>query len=139
MNFHQTPEQIVKAATADQRLLWNYIFLLAGDKIGVSQFYYHGLIAGSEFLNYSANKLYISYSFSFGNTGGSNANSPFVQFFDRLNISIGHLGNGSMSWDTTAAAFRYAAYYFDANCCLFSRIVVSNYNSLKFIGYRLSI
>ena len=61
MNYHQTPEDIIKSASPEQRLLWNFIFLNFGVNISISQFFYIGGIAGSELTTYNANKLYLAY------------------------------------------------------------------------------
>jgi len=139
MNFPQTPEEIIKNASAEQRISWNYIFLRFGAKIGISQFYFHEGIAGSEFLIYSANKLYLALDLTFYGSSGMNAVVGYVTLYNEANAIRSISQNSMLSWDATAAAFKYISNnVYDKNLC-FSRIVATVYGGIKFCGYRLSI
>lgn len=140
MNYHQTPEDIIRAATPEQRILWNYIFLRFGEKIALQQVFYYGNLAGSEFLIYSANKLYIALQLSLTFTlGAANATASYVSFFNELNV-LATGGNAVQpAWDTTAAAYKYGNNDYNSKNEVFARILATNYSQIKFIGYRLGI
>lgn len=140
MNFHQTPEEIINSATAEQRILWNYIFLHFGEKIGLQQFYYSGAIPASEFLIYSATKMYLGLYLIFGSHGVAQTGvNGTIEFFDQANATQGLRGNNYPVWETTAAVLKYSAGAFIISNMLFSRLVATMYGSMTFIGYRLSI
>jgi hypothetical protein len=140
MNLHQTPEQIINNATAEQRILWNYIFLLFGGKIALQLFYFQGAIAASEFLTYSANKIYFGLNTDFGvTTYPWVATASYVNFYDQAN-AINFIGGESNGlWDATAAATKNFQTKMFLNNILFSRLASFGYTHIKFIGYRLSI
>jgi hypothetical protein len=140
-NFHQTPEQIIKNATAEQRILWNSIFLKFGETIGISQFNYTGPNVGTEFLTYSANKLYFALQMSiFSSSGPASASYGQAQLFDETNTLMFLATNNAPVWDATAAALKYSVNIIELKNLLFSRFaVVAAIGGIHFIGYRLAI
>lgn len=139
MNFHQSTEEIINTATAEQRIVWNSIFLQYGEKIGLQQFTYSGPIPNSEFLIYSAAKMYLGLFIIFGSHGAAQAPNCNIEFFNKANGSQGLIGNSIPVWDTTAAALKYTAGIFNIASILFSRIIATTYGFVVFNGYRLSI
>lgn len=140
MNFHQTPEEIINNATAEQRILWNSIFLSFGEKIGMSQLNYKGAVAATEFLNYSINKLYFCIRLRVGyDTATAGAQAGLLRLYNNANTIDLIMQNNNPVWDATAAAIKYNIVSFDITNCLFSKIVLIGYQSIQFIGYRLSI
>jgi hypothetical protein len=139
MNFHQSPEEIIKNSDAEQRILWNMIFLRWGDKIGIQQLFFQGAIAASEFLVYSANRLYLCYSMEIGCTVTAAAANTFLQFFNQANASFLNMGNLSLAWDTTAAGFKTVGNNYNLKNFYFSRFTAVTYTQIRFIGYRLAI
>jgi len=136
--FHQSVEDVLKAATPEQRLLWNYVFLRWGERVPVSQYVYTGQLAGSELAIYSANKLYVAYSMllsSNTDTLGASTQSSIV--YNELNVEIHRLSNARPIWDATAAAARYVHNTIQVNNLLFARI--SSGTQVRFIGYRIAI
>jgi len=141
MNFHQNIEQILAAATPEQRLLWNDVFLRWGERLPISQLFYQGVSAGSELVTYSANKIYIAYELGIGFVNGVvTAGHPQVDLHNELNVSFQTFTNNALVWDTTAAGVRHDGNYVNIKNVYFSRVVPSGgYGHVKFIGYRLSI
>jgi hypothetical protein len=137
MNLHQTPEEIIKAATPEQRILWNDIFLRYGDRLAISQFFFQGSYAGSEFNTYAANKLYFCLD-CFLTRSTLQTVFPTTYFYDAANGVNITTNNNSLVWDTTGAAIRYGMNDLNVKNFVFSRIV-TDYSGIKFIGYRLGI
>jgi len=141
MITHQTPEQILQAATPEQKILWNYIFLRWGERVAISQFIYEGTVAGMGELGvYSANKLYYAYEFDASEAQGVvMAGVSSIYFYDENNANFKIYAPTAIGFDVTAAAWRfYPTNYKDTNF-YFSRITVGQFDFIKFIGYRLGI
>lgn len=139
--FHQSVEDILKAATPEQRLLWNYVFLRWGERVAISQFLRIASTVG-ELGVYSANKLYLCYSLEIsGSNGVPGAAGVTCAIYDETNTIFQYLRNVETEWDVTAAAFRYTPNNARTQNLYFSRLDLtgSAYSAVKFIGYRLSI
>lgn len=104
-DLHQTPEQIVKAAKPAQRILWNYIFLTFGERASLSQLFYQGVIAGSDFLTFRDRRIYVAYELSFNNGTVSTAAGVCTLFNEAnaVSFSVCNTARG-VYWDVTAAA-----------------------------------
>jgi hypothetical protein len=140
MNLHQTPEDIIKAATPAQRILWNHLFLKFGERIALSQLYYQGPVAGSEFLTYNARKMYFALQYEHGGACGSGANAGYTNFYSETNVINFIISNDKMIWDATAAAPRYLVNTAIAENVIFSKILVSGtLTYIRFHGYRITI
>lgn len=138
-NIHQSIDEILKVALPQEKILWQQIRLLTGENAAVRQFFYCGKIALSEFLTYSANKLYLCSNFKAGHTNGpGQPNSPYVAFYDQSNNIFFYAGNTSNYWDSTAAAVRYCPNLVDMNNFYFSRLTSSVYTTIIFNGYKIS-
>lgn len=138
--FHQSVEDILKAATPEQRLLWNYVFLRWGERVPVSQLVFVGPMAGTEFLTYSANKIYIAYQIEVTSSQNASATSSIVTLYDAGNTAFFYLRNASLYWDATAAAFRSWPVNANSSAIWFSRMATAGgYDYMKFVGYRISV
>lgn len=137
MNFHQTTEEIINAATAEQRILWNYLFLQFGEKIGLQQLYFCGSSAGSEFLIYSANKIYFAFTLFSLYSSPALGNASSIVLFDKNNAVEGYCAKNIAVWNATEAVVKYVANPNKINNIIFSRI--SGAFEILFIGYRVSI
>lgn len=138
--FHQSVEDILKAATPEQRLMWNYIFLRWGERIPISQLFYVGSSAGTEFLTYSASKLYVCYSLRFAGSNVAQSSVQNIGFYNELNALHFVNANNYAFWDATAANFVMGKNESESTNLYFSRIVINSVASqIRFIGYRISI
>lgn len=138
MNFHQTPEEIINHATAEQRILWNHIFLRFGENVAIQQLYFLGPSAGIEFATYSANKMYLALSLAISGVSPASATLGEAAIYNEANVLSFIICENMPVWDTTAAALKYSQNAVHFGNILFSRITVSSLR-IKFIGYRLSI
>lgn len=136
--FHQSVEDILKAATPEQKIIWNDIFLRYGERISVSQLYIKGNLG--ELNQYVARRMYLAYQLTMTDrvTGGFSASFARVEFYDEDNVMQNMAANLTMYWDATAAAVRVASNILTIQNALFSRIVGgTGYTGCYFIGYRI--
>jgi hypothetical protein len=139
--FHQSVEDILRAATPEQRLLWNYIFLNYGERPGISQFVYYGPVTGTaELANYVARKMYFAYQLTVLNTTfGVGASAGGMMLYNEANVAIGLLGDAGAYWDATAAAPRIFNVAQQVENMIFSRLSGSGTTTLvQFVGYRIT-
>ena len=138
--FHQSIEDILNAATPEQRLMWNYIFLRWGDRVPISQFFYQGTLVGSQLSVYSANKLYIAYELIIAGQNTPQIAQAYTQLYDETNAVFFIASINSLMWDVTAAAARYFSCTDKVSNCIFSRLGQGGIPSyIKFTGYRIAI
>lgn len=137
-NVFQSIDKVIEAADPRQKILWSEIRLLTGQAAAVRTLLYVGASAGSEFLTYSANKLYLALSISMAGYQSAAATFNYMQFYDPANAFFYNTANQALVWNTTAAAVWYVANENMVDNIYFSRIVVSGYANIKFIGYRIA-
>lgn len=134
-NFHQSPEEIIKNASAEQRILWNRIFLLCGDKLSISQLHFQGPIP-TDFTTYRARRIFLAYQLTAG--GGSvSVNYPFLTLYDENNVANFILSGCDAYWNTTTTAAVFCTKTCVVKNVYFSRLVNSNFTSVVFVGFRI--
>jgi hypothetical protein len=129
----------LQAATPEQKILWNYIFLRFGERVAISQFYASGDLSIGELVTYSANKMYFCLEgfFAIANLGALEASTAFYDENNALQFSFNEYTRPY--WDVTAAAVRYENGIMRFNNIIFSRWAPALYTRGKFIGYRIGI
>lgn len=138
--FHQSVEDILKAATPEQKIIWNQIFLKYGERLSISQYYYAGVI-GAPINIYVARRMFLAYSLIIADrtTGAAGAAMPIMTVYDESNANQQMFYNVSCFWDATAAAARYTGNTITLNNILFSRLGgVGVYSSISIIGYMIN-
>lgn len=137
MITHQTPEQILQAATPEQKIIWNYLYLRFGERIAVSQYYYQGSPI-NEITTYSANKLFFALQLS---VGGAylGAQPAFITLYDENNAVSLYQDISLQYWDATAAALRFVNGSGQYNNLVFSRLSFTGATVFQFVGYRITI
>jgi len=110
----------------------------AFDIIGFEPLLYEGAIAGSEFLTYNANKLYLCFDIIVGYSNVSSANRGYIIFYDEGNAINLYSSQNSIAYEAVAAAIWYNKNDANMKNLYFSRIVNTQYNYMKFIGYRIT-
>lgn len=141
-NLHQTPEEIIKSATPEQRLIWNYVFQTFGTKVGISQFVYIGASGGSQLLTYLANKMYLAYQFQASVANGAIlAAGSYVTLYNQVDAIYYTLyGLNPVYWNDTGAVMGVLRSSTEEHHnLLFSRVAVTGFAQISFIGYRLNI
>lgn len=135
-NLHQSPEEIIKTATPAQKIIWNMIFLLTGDRATLSQLYYQGALTGTEFNTYRARRIFLAYELTLF-TGALSVNPNAGTFYDEGNNIDFVTQNNIVYWDATAAAARYVGNDIFLKNIYFSRFTGLGYSALSFKGYRI--
>ena len=110
----------------------------AFDIIGFEPLLYEGTIAGSEFLVYDANKLYLCFDIYCSYGGAADAAAAWIRFDDEGNAVNLYSMNSSIAYEAVAAAIWYQKNYINVKNLYFSRIVPQQYTYMKFIGYRIT-
>lgn len=129
-----------KNATVEQKILWNH----AKTKIAyttITPIFYQGGVAGSEFVNFFASKLYIALEVVLSNDTAVGAGVPCgVYLYNELDALASYNFNLSTYWDPTVTAVqKNVSNQLEIKNTYFSRLFVNNYAYIKFIGYRLNV
>jgi len=135
-NIAQSIDDIIKNATPEQKVLWQAIRQITGENAAIQQLNYIGTIAGSEFLTYSANKLYLSLELKFG-SGAISAGAAGVQLYNPVNIVSFICGDNSIAWNATGAVMNYISNIIEVKNIIFSRLVAGNYIYMSFTGFKI--
>lgn len=136
--FHQSVEDILKAATPEQRILWNDVFLRFGERIAISQLRYTGIYTGSRIGIYSADAMYVAYQLEVSAQYDGSAFSHYLTTYSPTNVIESIFMYSNPFWDATAAAVKFNSGFISLRNLLFSRISSSNGNTyINFIGYRI--
>ena len=137
--LHQSIEEIIATATAEQRILWNHAFLRFGERVCASSLHFTGTIATSEFVTVNANRMYLAYNLVFGSAIVPVATVPYVNLHDIGGGVFHRLTANIMDWDATAAAYKFLSNSIIVNNLLFSRMTVHvDVVYISFTGYRLT-
>jgi hypothetical protein len=139
MKTHQSPEEILAAASPEQRIIWNNIFLTAGDRASLSQFYYSGLITSAEFFIYRARRMYFIYSIIIGGQNGL-TNIGTLELYDVNNALILYLNSSSPVYDGLAGVLKLYSRSIKVENQYFSRLAIpgSLFTTIQTIGYRIT-
>lgn len=124
-----------KNATPEQHNLWKYASGLIAYTT-ITPIYYLGLIGGSEFMTYNANKLYIALEVQFSSLSDG---SPAPIIYDENNAISFYVMNLSLYWDVTAAALKAYIFSIKYENIYFGRVVHNGTQYIKFNGYRLNV
>jgi len=138
LNTHQSIDEIIRAASPSEKVLWQQVFLFCGERAAVRQLYYQGVIAGSEFLTYNANKLYVCLELDLNNGLNYSNIQPYARFYNNANAISLYGGVKDGVWNATAAAIYSTGNDILKTNLIFSRIEVGVYSDMKFIGYRVN-
>lgn len=136
--FHQSVEDILKAATPEQRILWNQIFLRFGERATISQYIHFGLVSAAPFSAYTARRVFVAYQAIMSGIGLATATPYSGALYDENNAVNGSFSSNEMAWDATAAAIRYNGIEVELKNIYFSRIVPGAYSYIRFIGYMVN-
>lgn len=140
MDLHQTPEQIIKNASAPLRILWNQIFLQFGKNISISPNYYQGLKLNSRFTIYNPRIIYLACEVTVSHSAGfvTSLTPLRTMVYDEFNQPIMMFCNVRPVWNTTAAAMQYNNLQETKHNFYFSRLDVEQ-EYLSFNGYIIGI
>jgi hypothetical protein len=121
------------------RMIFNQVIEPWGaPTITITPLFYQGVIAGSEFLTYNVNKVYLCESVNFmGGTSYINT-STYINLYDLTNALFVNHSSQSTYWDTVANVFRTVSESNYLYNLYFSRFLSANHGSIIFHGYRIT-
>lgn len=137
-NIHQSIDEIIRAASPAEKIIWQQIRLITGENAGIRQFYYCGAIAGNEIITYSANRLFFIHELDLGGDFNLRTSVPRVRVYNELNAINFIINDNSSIWNATSAAANYVSNTVKLKNILLSRIDTSIYDYIKIIGYRIA-
>jgi len=135
-NIAQSINDIIKGATPEQKVLWQHARMITGENAAIQQLFYCGTLAASEFLTYSANKLYLAIELEF-NSGALSANSNTVSQYNAANVIQMITSNNCVFWETTGMTNRFYYNPIELKNQLFSRLTHTNTTYIKFNGFKI--
>lgn len=132
--------ETLKYANAAEANLWRYVTGLLVGVQTITPLYYNGLSVGTEYLTYSAKKLYIALDFiAYYASGTPMLAAALVTFHDQ-NDAISSYGYKSYPvWETVVPEMRVSNHEYKAQNFFFSRIELSTYSRIRFNGYKITI
>lgn len=119
------------------RILEQYLYTQLGGFISCDFYYHQGVIAGSEFLTYAANKIYMAIEFKAGTSSVADINAVRIEFYNEANVQSFVFTNNVAFWNTAGAAINYGKNCIDLKHIYFSRIVNSQNTHMIFNGYKI--
>lgn len=135
--FHQSVEDILRAATPEQKIVWNDLFLRYGQNASISQYYFRGAAAGTELATYVARKMYFGISLTADYTNGIWGAPAVLQLYNEANANIFNAVSNVPVYDVTAAVMRWYGNTVLIKNVVFSRLALVSYTNVIFIGYRI--
>ena len=106
-----------------------------GFDLTITPLFYQGVIAGSEFGIYNANKLYLLNRLSASAPGGGAVG--YIYLYDETNTLFRVFANNCAYWNGTTLAPNYSYNDLIHKDMYFARVTQSGYSSITFIGYRI--
>jgi hypothetical protein len=103
----------------------------------ITPVFYGGLIAGSEFLTYNANKMYFCLNIRVGFSAVPGVGSGFLKFKNENDVYSMVISNNQAIY-SLVPALNYNPLPIETKDLYFSRIEVAIYTYMFFNGYRLN-
>lgn len=127
----------VITVSPEQDNLWSRVCTFA-NILDIVPLYYTDAIAGSEFLTYAANKLYVALNLEVSYSLSSAVTNPaLLTIYDQANAVCFYGVNTKPVWDTLVPEVKYCENNYLKTDFYFSRIAVTIFNYIHFNGYRI--
>jgi len=138
-NTHQSINEIIRAASPAEKILWQQVLLICGERAAVRQLHYQGSYAGSEFVTFATGKLYLCLELDVFPDITPRATNSGISCYDESNAFDFTMANSMGFYNSTTAATVYVANQLKVSNFLFGRLLLSGvaYQSLLFKGYRI--
>lgn len=139
-DIHQSIEEILKAASPEQLILWSQSRLLCGENAAIRPISYTGNLTGSEFTGAGVpRRLYIGYLIELSYTSSGGATDAPTTIVTPTGNFI--LRNQSATYNSGTAQYFYAYNSISVKNYLFTQLVEvfgGIITKLNFIGYRIT-
>jgi hypothetical protein len=126
-------KEFLQDSTPEQRIVWEKVQALIGWHT-ITRLFYMGVSAGSEFLTYDANKLYIAFDISSAMYTLTTA-ANVIELYNEANALSYKASNISVGWD--GVAVKYSNNEVLIRNVYFSRLTAGSY--IRFNGYKLTV
>jgi len=130
---YQTIDAIMEAATPEQLIIWNYLFLKFGDNIAVQQYYWKG--TGGDPMTYALGKMFFAYEFYASALSGVQASQGIVTFVDEGNVTE-FIASDLAPWWNSTAVNNFLKHIYLKNLA-FASFSAAQYTTFMFWGYRI--
>ncbi len=125
--------------SVSEKLLFNHASSLLVGVQTIVPLFYQGVIANSEFLIYSAKKIYVLLDGEFSQIVDLSDDTNSLKIYNEANVVSMYIKNGSYAITSTDDNLYIPSNYCPKNI-YFSRIINDNlYSYFKFIGYKITI
>ena len=132
---YQSIEQIVKNSSAEQKIVWNEIFLRFGERCAVLPLSYIGIGTSAPYVMWRPRQIYFAYKWE-QSVNSVSASQITITLYDENNNTIYTASNSSAYWNTTTAAVNFNPNVILLENLWFGRLAQSaNYH--RFIGYKI--
>lgn len=131
-------QRLGQKLTIEQQVMWLEVITQCGSNLIITPIFYQGLTAGSEFLIYAVNKMYVGHQIEAMGTTSLSVGASAINVFNKSNVNDYVLSFNSLAWDATAAAMRFLPNNYIAKNVFFSRLTFVVMSAFKFIGYRIT-
>jgi hypothetical protein len=125
------------SATIGQKLLWKKIIAIFGVPNTITPLHFQGAIAGSEFLTYDANKVYLAFDLGFVDISGDDTTISTITVHGLADAIVYYFYNTQLVYN--GATIRYIANNIFVSDVYFYRIETSRFSRMMFNGYRFNM
>lgn len=135
---HQSIEEVLKNASPEQKIQWQAIRLITGEKAAVRQLSWSTLYGGSDpgLTVFIANRLFFALQIDFGCSQPVDVNRAQVFFYNNANALSFSLQNNAMVYNPTTLQHNYLVQNVSIKNLIFWRYQNTlNYPYVNFIGY----
>ena len=136
--YQQSIEDIYKSASPEQKIQWQAIRLITGEKAAVRQLSWSSLYGGPNpgLTTFIANRLFFALQIDFGAQQVSHVSNGLIYFADATNNWNFFAQNSSTVFNTATGQANYTANYMSLKNLIFWRYFVgAHYSWVNFIGY----
>lgn len=128
--------EIMRSATAEQKIVWNDLYSKFGERLAVVPLYYSGVTESAPFYNLIARRIYFAYSIQTGAAETKNALVPVI-FDDENGNSVMYAYNRAI-----AVSPQYNANALLIENIYFARCQITNgtplFHFIKFVGFAIN-
>lgn len=133
---NQNIDDIIKAATTEQKILWQQVLLICGGNCAIRPLHYTGP-TGAEFDTYINTKLYLVYSLEYSHSNPSGAAAGIVYYYNQANVVHGYGFNNYPFFNSGTLTANATSNNIKTKNTWFSRQQCFGYNFMIFTGFRI--
>lgn len=137
-NIHQSIDEIIKNASAVEKILWQQVRLLTGENASIRQLAFFGTnVTAIDFSTFETGKLFLCLEMECSYSAGVDNAFTDLVLYSPTNVVSFRYNNWRPVWDTTAALVKAAQSHIKVTNQIFGRIDLNGNSYFKFIGYKI--